>query len=285
MDRHLPFLKAIAANPPNDLLRLVYADFLEENGQSEWASFIRLHVQIENKSIGSVPQGTDQHDHLRELLALTTNRHLSAWLNHLLDAVRPVIPWVAAGQPLVTGCHHLDKAQFDVVRWKRGFPEVIELREHILHQAGGLFERWPVTGLRLQDQYTFEQFSTLVFLSKLTSLEVKTSNLPHPVGCGRDVWLHTPVLTHIRRLSFAFDHSVSPAWLVAFLAALPSASFSATLSELNFAYCYNITDAGANTLATARGLDRLTTLNLTGIPLSPPAVAMLRRRFGDRLRV
>lgn len=35
-------LAAITANPDDDTARVVYADFLEENGESKRAEFIRL---------------------------------------------------------------------------------------------------------------------------------------------------------------------------------------------------------------------------------------------------
>ncbi|VTR92373.1 Repeat-companion domain protein OS=Isosphaera pallida (strain ATCC 43644 / DSM 9630 / IS1B) GN=Isop_0537 PE=4 SV=1 [Gemmata massiliana] len=39
-----PFLKAICDNPDDDTVRLVYADWLEENGDPERAEFIRLQI-------------------------------------------------------------------------------------------------------------------------------------------------------------------------------------------------------------------------------------------------
>ena len=39
-----PFLAAIKAAPDDDLPRLVYADWLDENGQPEYADFIRIQI-------------------------------------------------------------------------------------------------------------------------------------------------------------------------------------------------------------------------------------------------
>lgn len=44
-------LKAICADPDNDLPRLVYADYLEENGQPERAAFIRLQIEFVRKCL------------------------------------------------------------------------------------------------------------------------------------------------------------------------------------------------------------------------------------------
>lgn len=44
-----PFLRAICAEPDDDTVRLVYADWLQENGQPERAEFIRLQIAFEGR--------------------------------------------------------------------------------------------------------------------------------------------------------------------------------------------------------------------------------------------
>ena len=39
------FIAGIAADPENDLRRLVFADWLEENGEPERAEFVRLQIE------------------------------------------------------------------------------------------------------------------------------------------------------------------------------------------------------------------------------------------------
>jgi uncharacterized protein (TIGR02996 family) len=46
MTNERALLAAIIANPDDDTVRLVYADFLEENGEAERAEFIRLQVEL-----------------------------------------------------------------------------------------------------------------------------------------------------------------------------------------------------------------------------------------------
>lgn len=41
---NVPFMKAIKADPENDQSRLFYADWLEENGETDYANFIRLSL-------------------------------------------------------------------------------------------------------------------------------------------------------------------------------------------------------------------------------------------------
>lgn len=39
--------RAILANPADDTPRLVYADWLQEHGQEEWAEFVRVQCELE----------------------------------------------------------------------------------------------------------------------------------------------------------------------------------------------------------------------------------------------
>ena len=41
-----PFLDAVLADPADDGVRLVYADWLEDHGQSERAEFVRLQIEL-----------------------------------------------------------------------------------------------------------------------------------------------------------------------------------------------------------------------------------------------
>ena len=43
------FLRAIFSNPDDDLPRLVFADYLQENGDENWAEFIRLQCELAAK--------------------------------------------------------------------------------------------------------------------------------------------------------------------------------------------------------------------------------------------
>jgi uncharacterized protein (TIGR02996 family) len=61
-----PFLRAICADPEDDTARLVYADWLEENGQPERAEFIR--VQVERARLRAAGADTEALERrLREL--------------------------------------------------------------------------------------------------------------------------------------------------------------------------------------------------------------------------
>jgi uncharacterized protein (TIGR02996 family) len=49
-----PFLRAICENPEDDTVRLVYADWLQENGDEDRAEFIRLQIAEQHESSESV---------------------------------------------------------------------------------------------------------------------------------------------------------------------------------------------------------------------------------------
>lgn len=65
LDRE-PFLKAIFAAPDDDLPRLVFADYLDEHSDSDWAELIRVQCQL-----AALPPGDDRRASLiRRELAL-----------------------------------------------------------------------------------------------------------------------------------------------------------------------------------------------------------------------
>src|SRR5262245_11170837 len=74
MSQHAAFLTAIRENPDDDTPRLAYADFLQENGESEESEFIRAQLQQ-----SQLTADNDRHSTLdaRELRLL--GAHLDAW--------------------------------------------------------------------------------------------------------------------------------------------------------------------------------------------------------------
>ena len=64
ISEHEPFLRAIIEAPDDDAVRLVYSDWLEENGDIERATYIRTSIQLaraEVKNTKLVNQNRDQH--------------------------------------------------------------------------------------------------------------------------------------------------------------------------------------------------------------------------------
>ena len=83
-DPHRAFLLAIATTPDDDLPRLVYADFLDEIGDTERAEFVRLQCEITRLDMGDrqLPMGVGREKLLareKELL----DAHHADWLKGL----------------------------------------------------------------------------------------------------------------------------------------------------------------------------------------------------------
>jgi uncharacterized protein (TIGR02996 family) len=74
------FLAAIRAAPDDDAPRLVYADFLHENGEEDRAEFIRVQCRLARMERGVAGRGVNAHkaDKKREGALLAT--HLYRWL-------------------------------------------------------------------------------------------------------------------------------------------------------------------------------------------------------------
>lgn len=67
MDSGRALLAAILQAPEDDLPRLIYADWLEEHGQADYAAFIRLQLQLANASADDPRRGQWERQQ-RELL-------------------------------------------------------------------------------------------------------------------------------------------------------------------------------------------------------------------------
>src|SRR5262245_7236808 len=72
------FLESITTNPEDDTPRLVYADWLDDQGQSERAEFIRLQIQLARMSEDD-PQRPNLVDREQELF----QRHRVEWREFL----------------------------------------------------------------------------------------------------------------------------------------------------------------------------------------------------------
>jgi uncharacterized protein (TIGR02996 family) len=96
-------LRDICENPADDGLRLVYADWLEENGQPERAEFIR--IQIERARL--TPENSRQEELRRRQQELLAG-HGPGWLGELprLSGVN----WMHFWRGFVAGAH--------VMRWR-----------------------------------------------------------------------------------------------------------------------------------------------------------------------
>ncbi|MEO2092416.1 MAG: TIGR02996 domain-containing protein, partial [Gemmataceae bacterium] len=222
MDPHLPFLRAIAANPADDLPRLVYADFLEETGEPPHvarAHFIRIQIAQESLPVDS----RDRARAAESALALLW-QHLGSWSGVLAQAVG---------------------ANIDQVWWRRGFPcelsiDVVDLVRH----GRAVFEQFPIERLRLeQDSGWDTSLQDIDYLTRVTRLRVGPHfNHLHDTLPDNDPWFFAQVmrpglLPSLRVLDLS-GNLISDRWLVRFVSTFPTASFAATLEELDLSHCH-----------------------------------------------
>src|SRR5262245_28794428 len=83
------FLQAIRADPADDGARLIYADWLEDDGEAELAEFIRLQI-----SLDGLPRSVARHFfanlRLQEILANNPERQddLPSWARRVHETAR-----------------------------------------------------------------------------------------------------------------------------------------------------------------------------------------------------
>src|SRR5215207_10420738 len=164
-------LAAIIANPDEDTVRLVYADWLDENGDSERAEFIRLQVAQADK-----PRMYDA-DHFRAEALFRKNGE--AWLAEL---------------PKLHGIEWEDT-------FRRGFGYAIRVQagELLLRHHARLFAAEPIQALTLYeaDEGMLSKVLQIPEVERLTELYLGRCR----VARGRfDVLTDCPRLTRLRTL-------------------------------------------------------------------------------------
>jgi uncharacterized protein (TIGR02996 family) len=149
---------AILATPDDDLPRLVYADWCEENNQADRAEFIRIQCNLARAD----------HLNLDQRLALTIREkvllgsHSQRWLEPLRQK----------GEPLLSARTH---GQF-----RRGFVEVVWMPAAWFNKkADKLFARCPVRELRvtLTSETDFNWLMVSDAVTRLESLDLSDRRL------------------------------------------------------------------------------------------------------------
>jgi uncharacterized protein (TIGR02996 family) len=282
MSRDDAFLQAIREDPDDDVPRLIYADWLEEQGDPR-GEFIRVDCALEH-----LPATDRRRPPLlarrRQLLA----QHRGAWLGPL----RPL-------------AYHWE--------FRRGFPEEMTADARpFLDHAGRIFAAAPVRLARLLHGGTVtEALAECRHLRRLCSLHLTDNGLGDD---GLRTLLASPHLGGLRCLRLGNnDLGDEGAALLARAAGLVGLT-SLTLSRnaigdegaaalAGSRHLGNLTaldlgnngiqDAGARALAEAAGLPRLVALDLSNPAggyfrengFGPRARQKLRERFGDGVRL
>jgi uncharacterized protein (TIGR02996 family) len=252
------FLQAIHDNPDDEAVRLVYADWLEENADESGrarAALIRAQCEAEK-----LPRRN------RRRVALEKEA------KRLIDA-NP--EWTAA----------LRKGKYGrAIQFRRGFPHQITMgATQFVQVAADLFAAAP-TIRAVVFYHASNEVGPLAECRHLKRLS--WIDLSCMCTCGRcpiNVELRTfvvsPHLANLAYLSLASDR-VDPT-TVAALAASPCLPGLRTLD-----LSYNrIGNAGARSLIATSLPDRLASLDVRGNDIGPVVAQRLRARFGDRVQV
>ncbi len=248
MNDHDALLCAIGDHPEEDTPRLVYADWLEENGDPERADFVRNQVALAQPGL---PSG-ERHPLVRKNVHYLTNfvRH---WKYEL-----PRVPGVEWGD------------------FNRGLIEEVRAADEraVVRHAAAVFAVPGVHVLRLWRLYDGHALARVPQLRLLRTFRLIAGPAPDAL---RDL-LASP---HLRRLT-ALDLYGSLAG-DALAEDLADGRFP-DLAELDLG-SNNVRDGGAAALARSPHLANLRLLDLRGNPVTDPSTRAALRRFGPALKL
>jgi uncharacterized protein (TIGR02996 family) len=134
-------LAAVCDDPASDVPRLVFADFLDEQGEAERSQFIRLQIDMERQHqlSGGLYVDTDEYEaaHAREV-ELFTWANIEAWSGHRF--LRNYLSPRAYADSSVENC----------ALWRRGFVACVTLPcADWLRHGAALVRACPLEGVRL----------------------------------------------------------------------------------------------------------------------------------------
>jgi uncharacterized protein (TIGR02996 family) len=161
------FLSDICEHPDDDTPRLVYADWLDDNGDSDRAEFIRGQIELLRLDRDD-PRFADLAARMRELEennGKLWKRDLPRWAH---------LPYEDRVAALTARPRYFPSSQFH-----RGFATVVECDvANLLRSGEKLFARAPIQGLHIPDPTTdLEGLARLHLLARLNALDLRQTNL------------------------------------------------------------------------------------------------------------
>ncbi|MFO0879180.1 MAG: TIGR02996 domain-containing protein [Gemmataceae bacterium] len=231
------FLADIVEHPDEDAPRLVFADWLEDHDEAEFAEFIRVQCALAREK--------PNHPRRAAWLARETelHGHAVAWLGRTFE-------------------------RCDRIFFRRGFVESIHIRtEFLLEHCATLFDRHPIRMLRLL-WLGAEQLSALASLPQLQRLAVLIApgSFRH-AGCEQ--LLHSPHLHRLRGLAL----NDTPIGVRGLQMLLDSPSLTG-LTHLHLG-ASRIGEDGIQMLASSSNCQRLVALDVRGNRLGINAIRAL----------
>jgi len=237
------FIQSILEAPDDDVPRLQYADWLEEQGDPR-GEFIRLQVELARMTAND-----PRRLRLAERAGVLLKQHRLAWGAPLLDRLSPN-DWITS--------------------WRRGFPEGIETdAKTFLDHASDIFRLSPVRALTVLP-YTppavFLQLCTSSHLARLTALDLSWAAID-PTGV--QALVSSDSVRNLTELNLSWN-AIGPAGANV-VAASPHLS---RLTKLRLGTA-NLGLEGVRALLASPQLARLTALSLGGNDIGPAGAAAL----------
>jgi uncharacterized protein (TIGR02996 family) len=256
--RQTAFLKEIAAHPTDDTLRLIYADWIEENvigpASDKRTTLIRLQVQA-----ATLPANDPNKIALEKEAKTILDKHGQEWTQHLAS--------LGATE----------------IKWERGFPSSAALTDVAFHSHGEEITATGLTNLTISiGDAGVQALAASPTLKKLTHLNLEGNNIG-PEGAqviaasttlteltdlnlegnnigdaGAQALADSPNLKKVTDLNLRGNDIGNTG--VQALAASPNLK---KVTDLNLAL-NNIGDEGAQVIAASTTLTELTDLNLRG---------------------
>jgi len=183
--------RAVIANRDDDTPRLIYADWLDENGQSNRAAFIRAQVDVARaEPFSPLARAAESKAHL------LLESHRKDWTRHL------------HGRTL------------DIPRFQRGFIEHVAVKPIPIESVASIFDIEPLKSLRIVRLNDDDEWQTIDSVLKLPQLfqinRLELSNLNRFEHHEYQTLLTSPNLSNIRELSLR-NSAVQPSWFVEML--------------------------------------------------------------------
>jgi uncharacterized protein (TIGR02996 family) len=299
---HAAFIQAIRDEPGDDTPRLVFADYLEDQGQADRAELIRVQCELTRG-----PRDRGRSLELRRRLRALVAEHRDAWLaglavwardaffergfvEHLALPAATFLEHAAA----ILAAHPVHSVQLrgaaGVIHALAGHPGLAQLRSLDLHD-NSLRDRGTaalaasphlhrLTALLLPDNGVGRAGAQALARAPLDALETLLLSGNALGDEGALALACSPHLARLTRLDLSSCRLTD-----AGAAVLAGTPVLARLTSLRLAY-NNLTSNGAEVLAGSPRLARLTTLDLVGnAGIDRRAAAALHRRFGPRLVV
>lgn len=254
------FLDAICEQPHDDTARLVYADWLTENGRAGRAEFIRAEIEL-----ARTPPDTDSAERRRSVLfarrAELLKKHKAAWL-------APFTPFAKESD------------------FERGFVRSMAVPANTFLQEA---EKWlaltPLTWVKFTacstwdaDTASFTWWIKPLFESRHLSRLETIDLAANPLTAESIEWLAAhPDLSRLRELLLTWNEIRNDGASV--LANMPQLK---NLESLDLRY-NGLSDAGARAIAESEYLGGLKELRISGNSIRSRAWAALEDRFGDAL--